>query len=169
MRDTLIAGGLAIVIVAVGMSIFLQNDQTTSSASPSVAQEALPADVSFTEITKGMQSKVSKATNYLITSDEQLVELWKLIEVKGKVPAIDFNKDSVIAVFAGQKMTGGYGISVMKVTDSTERLVTVGFTLPGKECITTQSIIAPYQVVRIPKTDLSFTHKDQVTTTDCSQ
>jgi hypothetical protein len=123
--------------------------------------------VPFTELSRGAHSDVSTRTNYLITSTAELEKLWKMISASGKMPVIDFTKNNVAAVFAGQKMTGGYAIVVSKIMDVQDRLVTVTLTKPGSNCILTQSTTAPYQVIQLPKTSLQFTHEDQVTTTNC--
>lgn len=172
-KDTLVIAGVAVVAIVIGVSLFFYGGDSFSSASPSAVTEArsvpTPVVVSFTELARGAHSKVLTRTNYLITSTSEFEKLWQMVDAKGKAPVVDFTKDSVVAVFAGQVMTGGYSISVSKVTDAEKRTVAVILTSPGSNCIVTQSTNEPYQIIKVPKTSLTFTHEDQTSTTNCSQ
>lgn len=111
-------------------------------------------------IAHGSQSQVKNRVNYLIQSEKELGDLWKLLNTDKKVPEVDFASKSVIAVFAGEKQTAGYDIIVQSVVDTQVREVTISLIKPGPGCVTGQVITAPYQLVEVPKTSLSLTHKD---------
>jgi hypothetical protein len=164
----LMIGGFAIAVIIVGISIFIRGGGG-QVASPSVATEALPVAVAvpFTELARGMQSDVKTRVNYLITSAEGLEKLWEMIDAAGTPPAVDFKKESVIAVFAGEKPTTGYAIEVVKVEDAIARTVSITLTKPGGSCVVGQAITAPYQVITVPLTTRSFAHEDVSTTTGC--
>lgn len=173
MRNALIVCGVAVVAIVIGAFIFFYEEPGNRSFVPDWSIEnssaATAVTVPFKELARGSQSKVETSVNYLITSTSEFEKLWQMVDAKGKAPVVDFTKDSVVAVFAGQVMTGGYSISVSKVTDAEERTVTITLTSPGSNCIVTQSTNEPYQIITVPKTSLSLTHQDQATTTDCSQ
>jgi len=164
MRNALIVSGAVVVAVIVGTLLFLYGGENFSNKNYSIV-----TTVPFTELAHGTQSDVATRTNYLITSASELEKLWKMIDAKGNPPVVDFAKSAVAAVFAGQKMTGGYAIAVSKVTDAQDRVVTITLSSPDSTCLFTQSITAPYQIIKLPKTSLSFTHEDQTATTSCSQ
>ena len=124
-------------------------------------------EAAFTELARGQQSKVSERANYLITSEEQLSELWKMIDASSPLPEIDFDTHSVIAVFTGQEPTAGYAIEISKITDAAERTVAVMLTIPGDGCMLAQVLTSPYQIVSVPITALPLTHKDASTLVDC--
>ncbi len=171
MRDTLIIIGLALVAVIAGSFIFLYGRGSLSSASSSAvtygAPATLAATVPFTELAQGVRSTVSVRANYLITSQAQLVKLWKMIDARGQAPVIDFAKNDVIAVFAGKEPTAGYAVAVSKIEDTNTREVTVALTSPGGNCVLAQSVTEPYQVIELPKTVLALTHVDQEITASC--
>ncbi len=168
MRDTLIIIGLAFVAVVVGAFLFLYGRESLSNASSSaVAYNTPAATVPFTELAQGVQSSVSVRANYLITSESQLSELWKMIDARGQTPVVNFATHDVVAVFAGKEPTAGYTITVSKVEDTNTREVTVALTSPGGSCVLAQSVTAPYQVVELPKTSLPLTHTDQAITASC--
>ena len=108
--------------------------------------------------------------NYLITTQAGLSQLWRMLGTGAPaLPAVDFTQDDVIAVFAGSEPTAGYAISVAKVADAANRLVTVTLSSPDSTCVLAESLTAPYQVVELAKTALPLAHEDTTATTNCLQ
>lgn len=171
MRNTIIVGGVAVVAIIVGATAFFYEEPGNKSFVPDWSVENRSAVaaviVPFTELARGAHAKVLTRTNYLITSTEEFTKLWQMVDAKGKVPTVDFTKNYVAAVFAGGYSTGGYSIAVTKIEDTDARTVTVTLASPGSSCIVTQSTTAPYQLIELPKTSLTFAHTDQDTTTEC--
>ena len=155
---------VAVIAVAVGVYIFYSG-QGLSSTFPNNQPSAVI--VSFEALAEGSRSKVESRVNYLITTQEELAELWKFLEEPPPVPTVDFNKKVVVAVFAGEVPTSGFDIAVVEVQDFNKRVVKIELIKPDKSCILTQSMTAPYQVIELPKTLLPFTHSDIVTTASC--
>ena len=52
--------------------------------------------------------------------------------------------------------------------DADKRIVNVELTRPDETCVLAQSVVAPYQIVELPKTSLPFTHADTWATKTCS-
>ncbi len=168
-HDVAIILGLALAAVVIGVFVFLYGRGTLPNIAPSsaIATSSDGTVVSFIELAHGAHSTVKTRVNYLITSEGQLGELWKMVDAAGQAPLVDFSSDSVIAVFAGTEPTAGYAITVSKVTDGTTRTVAVTLSSPDSTCILAQSKTAPYQVVELPKTALPLAHEDVATTTNC--
>jgi hypothetical protein len=170
-RNHIIVGGAVIVAIIIGALAFLYSSRNVSNALPSTVTEnnPMPIAVPFTELAHGTQSTVSTRINYLITTTEGLQKLWKMIDAKGSPPTVDFSKNAVAAVFAGEKPTAGYAITVSHIEDTTVRMVTVMLSEPDGNCPEKKSIIAPYELVMLSTTTLSVTHQDIVATTSCPQ
>ncbi|MFA6415038.1 MAG: protease complex subunit PrcB family protein [Candidatus Paceibacterota bacterium] len=168
MRHILAGGGAVLALAVLGTFPFLfgggsQYQPVTTNEPPAVAQAAVP----FTTLAQGDRSKVARRTNYLITSRDQLSELWKMLDTTTKPPSIDFTTEAVIAVFAGEEPTAGHAIAVSKIEDSQKRIVLVSVYAPGEGCMTAETITTPYQVLKVPRTDLSYTHSDAVVPRSC--
>lgn len=90
-------------------------------------------------------------SNVVIKSREQLAALYKELGWSN-VPTVDFSQNNVVAIFMGQKNTGGYSVSVRKVTieDNTAIINTIE-TKP--EGMATMALTAPYCIVVVAKTD----------------
>lgn len=166
--DKNIAIGVVVMIVAVGAFTFAYGIPAGILPDGNGSQPAAVA-VPFTELARGADAPVGRRANYLITSSEQFSDLWEMIGAVEPMPDIDFSKHVVAAVFAGEKPTGGYDINVSSVMDADVRTITVTLAEPGGDCILTQAITTPYQIIKLPRTTLDFTHKDVSTTVSCAE
>ncbi len=167
MRDILILIGLALASLVVGTAVYLFSDGKNTLSRQNANTSQASSIVAFVPIVSGLNSSVTKRKNYLVTSPTQFKELWKMFSTNSKPPVVDFVSSNIIAVFAGQKPTTGYSISVSKIKDSDTRTVTVLLTHPDKNCVLTQALTAPYQIIKIPKSTLPLDHTDISTTTPC--
>ncbi len=171
MRDLLIIAGMCAAAIIIGAWLYLygptgapDTDQAAASVESVTAQEpvAESKDVSFGVLGHGSVAEgVSKRKNYAIYSKEEYEKMWKLTGSTTKMPVVDFKKGYVIAVFAGERPTGGYAISVEKVTDTgKERHVTVLIEKPGADCVATQALTSPYQIIRVPFSAAELSHTE---------
>ncbi|WP_297333048.1 protease complex subunit PrcB family protein [Flavobacterium sp.] len=89
----------------------------------------------------------------LVKNEQQFLALCKELNIE-TIPQVDFTKNNVVAVFMGQKRSGGYSITVEKVViDGNTAQVLVKNTLPEQGAMVTMALTAPYCVAAIPKTD----------------
>jgi len=166
-QDTLVVAGVALIAVAAGAYFFLQGNLSNMSPSAISGDQVSAVAVSFTPLVHGSRSKITTRVNYFITSPTQLQELWSLVDATGTPPTVDFNKDAVIAVFAGKQPATGYAISVSKVVDSSARLVSITIAKPDGSCKSKSSATMPYEIVTLPTTSLPLIHEDISTTISC--
>lgn len=89
----------------------------------------------------------------LIKSEQAFKAIYKELNIQD-VPEVDFDKNNVVVAFMGQKRSGGYSITIEKVTvkDNTA-LVLVKNTVPEPNTTVTMALTAPYCMALIPKTD----------------
>jgi len=70
----------------------------------------------------------------------------------GEPPVIDFKKQTVVFLYAGEKMTGGFSIGVKSVKKrGKEIVIDAPIEGPPRGGVVTQVITHPYAVVAIPK------------------
>ena len=136
MRKLLTLGLLSMILT--GCSINVLNNMRVSNA---ITFELLKQDA--------YGGRDAKSTA-IITSQGQLQDLYKELGWSD-IPSVDFSKNNVVALFMGQKRTGGYSINVRKVTvEDDTTTVEVTETSPGG--MATMALTAPYCIVVIPKT-----------------
>lgn len=92
-----------------------------------------------------------KAGNEVITSQEGLTNLYGELNL-ADVPAVNFKENNVVALFLGEKRTGGYSISVESAVvknDKAEVKILNGY--PEAGGMVTMMLTSPYCIAAIPK------------------
>lgn len=81
--------------------------------------------------------------------------LWKTLHAQSPAPEIDFSRQELVAVFAGERPTGGFLVEFAGI-DATESAVTVRYReLPPRPGVPApEGATTPYALRAIPKTDL---------------
>lgn len=84
------------------------------------------------------------------------------------LPAVDFTRDMVLLVAAGQRSTGGTSVRVDSVTAGAGgALVRYTVTEPGAGCMSTQVMTAPVEVVRVPRVAGAVRFERRVARSEC--
>ena len=139
---------LAIGIVAAIFAVAL--------LSPPQTKQETGSEISFETIAKGEHSAYTDATQMVINQQFVFSDLWKKMhaiysEIPNE-PQIDFSSSTAIAVFMGQKNTGGYSIEIVKILDAGDNVVVyVKETKPWPGSIVTQALTQPYHIVKTEK------------------
>ena len=90
---------------------------------------------------------IREARRMVIQEANAWAEFWSELGV-GDRPAVDFTRDIVIVVAAGERPSGGYEIAVSQVTQTNGELrVEVRETSPGPNCLSSSSLSQPVDVV----------------------
>ncbi len=93
---------------------------------------------------------ISEARRLVIRDANAWANFWSELGV-GDRPAVDFSRDVIVAVAAGQRPTGGHEIVVERVINNGGELtVEIVETTPGPNCMTTASLTQPVDVVVLP-------------------
>jgi hypothetical protein len=93
---------------------------------------------------------IGEARRLVIRDANTWADFWSELGV-GDRPTIDFSRDVVVAVAAGQRPTGGYEIAVHQVVNNGGELTSeVVETTPGPNCMTTGSLTQPVDIVVVP-------------------
>lgn len=106
----------------------------------------------------------SEAQQLLIETHEQMCTQWNLdggsTEHKEELPKVDFNKESLVAIFAGTKPTPGYVVVIKSIEysqeDKTLRVV-YAVTTPDPKAMHEDAISHPYCVAVIKKYEVAKT------------
>lgn len=150
------SGLLATVVI--GLLTFTQVPNDVASAYSAT-------EVPFSRLVEGQQSSIESRVNYLLTSPEELTELWKIVGATTTPPAVDFTTQSVLAVFGGPSPRA----TITKIEDSeSKRLVSIVVTKPEESCATQELSVSPYEMVTVAATSLALTHQDIVETASCT-
>lgn len=114
-------------------------------------------EVPFETVFSGRHSGVYNQYFAVIRDSETFNEVWQRARARQyptpAPPDVDFSHYLVIAVFLGEKRTGGYDISIAGLTRGWKGITaTVRVQQPGAGCNTTQALTQPFQIIKTPAT-----------------
>ena len=109
-------------------------------------------ELSFETVDKDFYSNIQEKSQKAIQNSEDFQELWNEIGSLKMLEEIDFSKYTVIAVFQGQKTSGGYYIEISKITDKKDSILVNVIEIEAAPGQAAAVITSPYHIVRIPKT-----------------
>jgi hypothetical protein len=121
-------------------------------ASGTMAAEQAP----FVTLDKGFSSGIRERKFVVAKTEQEWQDLWRAHGAKvsppKEPPSVDFEKEMVVAVFLGERHSGGYRIEIVRIEEDLQnRQLTVGWreTKPPPGAMTIQALTQPYQIVKL--------------------
>ena len=118
-------------------------------------------DVPFVTVDRGFNSGIRERKLLVIKTEKEWKDLWQahtaITTPPKSLPAVDFEKEMIVAVFSGEKPSGGHGIEILKIEeDSAKPEVRVTFRemKPPAGGMVTAALTQPYHIVKLKKVDL---------------
>lgn len=109
---------------------------------------------------QGAYCSYKEKAEYVINNKELYTLVWKQFGANILPPEVDFSKDMVIAVFAGEFNTGGYSVTISKVEEWSDRIeVSYSLICPGRDSPVTQALTSPYHMITCPTSIKPVTFK----------
>ena len=140
-----------------------QNSENQTQEDNNTQQEK---KVEFTTISQGANSGHNDKKDYVITNEDEWKKLWAQVhanvEPKPELPKIDFEKETVLAVFKGQQSSGGNSISITDVMAKGDVCsAQVKEVSPDPGGMMSMGFSQPYHIVKVPKMEakVSFMRK----------
>ena len=109
--------------------------------------------VYYEEIDQGFYCGISTRCEYVIDNNVSWRSLWtdihNISSETPQLPPVDFDQETVIAVFIGGFPTGGYSVEIKRIESTV-----LGFTIhieethPGEGCGLTMAFTQPYHIVK---------------------
>jgi len=119
---------------------------------------SLEKQVPFKTEIKGVSSGIKDARKRLILTEADWRGLWKEhMSIRRPVPAlpeVDFAQYALIAVFVGERNSGGYQVEIIKIKESDGQYhVYYQETAPskGKGRMVTMALTQPYHIIKVRK------------------
>lgn len=175
MRSMLTILGIVVAAIGIGTALHYFGPASLRKMPSEQVEASVPVDVAtavpYTVIAEGDSAVgVSVRKNIAVYTEEEYVRLWKLAYGDTKpAPVVDFSTQYVIGVFAGEKSSGGYAISVKSVTDEGgTRTVGIELSKPAAGCMVSQALTRPFQIVSVPFTPFPLARTDSEREVPCS-
>ena len=105
---------------------------------------------------QGTYSGIKEPLAQVITSQQDLEALWKrhtsVLVPQPPAPKVDFDSQAVVAIYAGEKRTGGYRIVLKNVSSEQSNLVVAyQLTEPPANSFTLQVLSQPFLLLKVQK------------------
>ena len=114
--------------------------------------EELGEEISFERVLFVLKNPLVKEK-----SSDILNDIYSFREAFGN-ETFNFENNSLVVVFGGEKPTGGYSIEIKKIIKKKDRFVVYAEEkIPEKGCLLTQVISYPFDLAKIEKTSISKT------------
>ena len=103
---------------------------------------------------RGAHSNIDGARQVVVRDAAGWGALWKQHAGDRPMPAVDFAREAVAAVFLGTRPTGGFGVELVGAGQKAGAFVVqYRETKPGGDAIAAQVITSPFLLVAMPKVD----------------
>ena len=137
---------VAILIAVLGAALITPGSETHGAAGQK--RDAVAAALAL----EGQMSGIRVQRTLVVRDSKGFAALWKQHTGNSAPPVVDFKKYDVVAIFAGEKRTGGHGVRIDSVK-RTERSATVTATLlsPAPNMMVTQMLTYPWAMRAEPK------------------
>jgi len=125
--------------------------------------------VEFETTIKGAYCGHNESGNYVIKNESDWENLWDTVyshkTPKPSLPKIDFTQHMVIAVFMGEKSSGGYNIEIVKVKEKNNIFeVYIEEHTPAPWTVVTEVFTQPFHIIkmRLIDTDAKFVTTEKI-------
>jgi hypothetical protein len=114
--------------------------------------------VLFSTLTKGVNGGVRESAQLVVRSQSEWAALWgRLMRPRATPPpppAVDFSIEMIVALFMGERPTGGYEIEATRV-ERTDSGLTVHYRVkrPEAGAILMQVLTQPFHLIKLPRVD----------------
>lgn len=121
----------------------------------------------------GSSIKITDKSNFVIRTKSEFDTLVSKINTnsiltESQINSVDFSKQMVIAVFQGEKGSGGYLIEIKNITELDDEIkVEISETAPGPNCINTSNITSPLHILTYKSSNKKVNFVTETTTRDC--
>ena len=139
------------------MPLFMVFSCGSSKKSIATDKNNSQGSLEFSIIVQEAYGGLEKSEERVITSNKELQEVYGIINRFRKpgflLPEVDFEKHIVVALFMGEKTTGGFSTEVKSVSmDADKMIVNIVENEPKPKDNVTRAICQPFCFVQIPRT-----------------
>lgn len=102
-------------------------------------------------IAKGAQSNIDSPRQAVARTQGEWDALWRAHDYDQPVPAVDFSRETVVAVFMGSRPSAGYTIAIVSAVQRGGALV-VSYkeSSPSRDAMTAQVLTSPFHIAAVP-------------------
>ncbi len=136
---------LALIVVAILLNV-------EEWCALSEEKEVIKKTIGVEKEWKGYRCGYSEAARLVIKTEDRWKEVWRKVHLlrvpKPELPEIDFQEEMIIAVFMGDRKSGGYEIEIREIIKTEKEIVVqVEEKEPSPESLRTMALTQPYHII----------------------
>jgi hypothetical protein len=111
---------------------------------------------SYTRLLQTQNSGYTEPAERVLRDQAAYAQAWLTIHegLAEDPPAVDFRREMVVLLALGERPTGGFTTQLEEfVREGDDARVRYSIAAPGRECMTTQAMTAPVDLVRVPRVE----------------
>jgi len=143
-------------VISIGLILLIFSCKTKTLVEQTDNVPMTVKTIPFTEISRGSNSNHKETSFLSIDNSEKLADIFKIINSTKspgiKIPHIDFENESLLTLFMGEKNTGGYKIEIDRIY-SNENTTSVFYKEITPSGMVTQIMTQPFYMAKINKVD----------------
>lgn len=121
------------------------------------------ANINITLLNEGSHGGFDEAKSLVIKTEEELQKIYTKINMIRRpglpVPKIDWENEMVIAIFMGEKTTGGYSAKVENIIQNSDNSLEVIVNEKAPQGMATMVICQPFYICKVKRNDNEVTFK----------
>ncbi|OIQ37626.1 MAG: hypothetical protein BM563_08115 [Bacteroidetes bacterium MedPE-SWsnd-G1] len=125
-------------------------------------QQNYTQEIQFETLVQGSNGGYLNNEFIIVKNQDELKTVYTQINKVRKpgfpIPKIDFEKELILALFLGEKTTGGHAISITKIIETIDE-VQVFVQTNAPDGMATSAMTQPYYFCKIPRTEKSIVFK----------
>jgi hypothetical protein len=119
---------------------------------PSAANDTPSTPVQMQTLNSDMMSGVDRAEQAVARNDREWQALWQRHAPGRTAPAVDFNRNMVLAVFLGSRPSAGYQVQITGVRrEGTALIVQWNEGRPGRDQVASAVMTSPAHIIAVPR------------------
>ncbi len=107
-------------------------------------------NISYQVLTDSAYQGKQQQSYEVIDNQEDLIKLYRTVKDE-EIPEVDFSKSRIVALFMGEKNTGGYAIGIDKIKEVKDKVI-IKVKKSSPNGMATMAFTQPYMIARVDTT-----------------
>jgi len=107
-------------------------------------------NISYQVLTDSAYQGKQQQSYEVIDNQEDLIKLYRTVKDE-EIPEVDFSKSRIVALFMGEKNTGGYAIGIDEIKEVKDKVI-IKVKKSSPNGMATMAFTQPYMIARVDTT-----------------
>ncbi len=144
---------LVIIFLASACSILTEVENEETDLGNNQDQEIIGQSLDFETLFLTTDARYEEERFYTINDEETFTDLW-VNTLEQEVFEVDFDRKMVLAVFTGEKPSGGYQVEIIEIIEKENTIeIMINEIAPGADDMVTMALTYPGHIIMLEKNE----------------